>query len=218
MDVVLGKVELVEVGAHGCGREALLAQLRDRRVPVPLRELLPVLAEHEPVVDHLRQLAADRAGDPAMELEVRPVVGAADDVRDPELEVVDDRRELVGRRPVRPGEGRGPEAHGALVVALRSARLERPLRRRGVQRPALALPHRPLVERDAEPLEVLEDRLLPARDRSRSVGVVDPEHEHAAALVCEPPVRDRRQRVPDVQRPGRARREADADAHASIVT
>ena len=30
--------------------------------------------------------------------------------------------------------------------------------------------------------------------------------------------RDRRQRVPDVQRPGRARREADANAHASIVT
>ena len=100
---MLGEVELVEVGAHGRVRKSLVPELRDRRVAVALRELLPVLAEHEPVVDHLGELAAERARDPLLDLEVRPVVVAADDMGDPEVEIVGDRRELVRRRPVRRG-------------------------------------------------------------------------------------------------------------------
>ena len=50
--------------------------------PVPLRELLPVRAQHETVVQHLRQLAADRACDSLLELEIGPVVVPADDMGD----------------------------------------------------------------------------------------------------------------------------------------
>ncbi len=74
VDVVLRQTELVEVRPDRLGREALVAELADRRVAVALRELLPVLAEHQAVVDHLRQLAADRPSDAAVELEVRAVV------------------------------------------------------------------------------------------------------------------------------------------------
>ena len=119
LDVVLGKVELVEVGTHRLWRKALLAQLLDRGVPVALRELLPVRAEHEAVVDHLGQLASQRPGDALLHREVRPVVGAADDVRDPEVEVVGHRGELVRRRPVRAKQCRSVRAqpHGAVLVA-----------------------------------------------------------------------------------------------------
>ena len=72
---------------------------------------------------------------------------------------------------------------------------------------ALALAHRPFVPRDAEPLEVGDDRLLPARDVARRIGVVDAQ-EHP---VAEPPVRDRAERVADVERARRARRKADSD-------
>ena len=101
VDVVLRKPELVEVRPDRLRREAFLAQLGDRGVPVPLGELLPVGAEHEPVVDHLRELAADRAGDALVQLEIGAVIGASYDVRDPELEVVHDRGELIRRRAVR---------------------------------------------------------------------------------------------------------------------
>ena len=81
--------------------ETLLAQLRYGGVPVPLRELLPVRAQHETVVQHLRQLAADRAGDSLLELEVGPVVTPADDMGDSELEIVRDRGQLIRRGAVR---------------------------------------------------------------------------------------------------------------------
>jgi hypothetical protein len=80
-----------------------------------------------------------------------------------------------------------------------------------VRSAALALPYRPLVECDSEPREIAEDRLLPALDRSRRVGVVDPEHEHPALRVGEAPVGDGRQGVPDVEGARRAGSEADAD-------
>ena len=60
-------------------------------------------------MDDLRQLTAERPGDPLLHLLVRPVVRAADDVRDLEIEIVDHGRELVRGRPVRPGEGRPGE-------------------------------------------------------------------------------------------------------------
>ncbi len=133
---MLRQVELLQVRADRLCRKALRTQVRDRRVPVPLGELAPVGAEHEPVVDHLRQLATDGSGDPAVELEVRAVVRAADDMCDPELEVVDDRGELVGGRAVRTQQRRAAaaEPNGALVVALGRSRPERALGRSRVER------------------------------------------------------------------------------------
>jgi hypothetical protein len=55
-----------------------------------MRELRPVLTEHQPVVDHLGQLASERAGDRLLHRQVRAMVAPADHVRDAEPEVVDD--------------------------------------------------------------------------------------------------------------------------------
>ena len=46
--------------------------------------------------------------------------------------------------------------------------------------------------------------------RALGVGVVDPKHELAVALVGETPVGRGGQRTAEMQRAGRARREADA--------
>ena len=131
-----------------------------------------------------------------VQLLVRPVIRAADHVRDPEVDVVDDAREMKRRRAVAP-----PERH-ALEELLETGRL----RRGQVALGALALPHRALVPGDAEPAEVGDDRLLAARDVPRRVGVVDPQQQ----VVAEAAVRDGAQRVADVQRPGRAGCEPDA--------
>ena len=114
--VVPRKAQLLEIGAHGRPREPLVAELGDRgeRVTVPLRQLLAVLAEDEPVVDHLRERPAERGGDPPVHRLVRPMVRAADHVRDPELEIVDHGRELVGRGAVRTDERRPVEADRAV--------------------------------------------------------------------------------------------------------
>ena len=52
-DVVARQAELVEVRPHRRRRDSLVAQIGDRRVLGPLRELLAVLSEQEAVVDHL---------------------------------------------------------------------------------------------------------------------------------------------------------------------
>jgi hypothetical protein len=159
--------------------------------------------------------------DAPVELEVRPVVAAADDVGDLELEVVDNRRELVRSRAVRPEESRAvaPEPDRSLVLLRRFTGRERALRGFPVERAALALTDWAFVDDDAEPLEIADDRLLSTRDAPLRVGVVDPQDEHAAALVSETPVGDRCQRIPKVERARRARREADpCRGHASIVT
>ena len=111
----------------------------------------------------------------------------ADDVRDLELEIVDDGGELVGRAAVGAQERRAGagEPYRAVLVALGAAALERACRRRRVDLTALALPNRPFVELDAEPGEIAEDRLLATRDRPRRIRVVDPQHEHASARVRE---------------------------------
>ena len=137
-----------------------------------------------------------------VQLLVRPVIRAADDVRDAEVDVVDDGREMERRRAVV-----APEHHA--VEPLRQRRL---LRRRQMALGALALPHRPLVPLDAEPAQVLDDRLLSARDVARGIGVVDPQQEP----VAEAAVRDGAQRVADVERPGRARSEPHAH-HQSVA-
>ena len=181
VDVVLGQAELVQVGANRRRRESLVAKIRDRRVAMPLRELLPVLVRGRarggspPAGAHRERVAIAR-----LHGKVRPMVVPADDVRDPE------RRDRPPRTRAGTSRCRPP---GASVVppsdrrtdpsSSRSALPEptRPLGGRGVERAALALPHRPLVERDAEPGEVVEDRLLPALDRAARIRVVDPQHE-----------------------------------------
>ena len=129
---------------------------------MPLRELLPVRAQDEPVMDHLGQLAAERARDALLNLHVRPVVRSANHVRDLEVEIVDDGRELVGRAAVatqQRGAGAG-EPHRAVVVALRATALERACRCCRVDLTARALPNRPFVELDVEPGQIAEDRVL----------------------------------------------------------
>ena len=115
--------------------------------------------------------AAERLGEPPVQRLVRPVVVAADHVRDPEVDVVDDARKVVGRGPVLAQERDAVEAvaerRRCLAVALGS----------------LALPHRPLVPREAEPVEVAEDLLLAAGHVPRGVGVVDPQ-QHPVPQSC----------------------------------
>ena len=113
MDVVLRQAELLEVAPHGLRGDALLAQRRHGRALGPLRELLAVLAEDQPVVDELRRARPERLEQPAVERLVRPVVVPADHVRDPEVDVVHDARQVVGRRAVLADEGRAVETLAA---------------------------------------------------------------------------------------------------------
>ena len=147
------------------------------------------------MVDVLRRRRAERLGQLAVELLVRPVVVAADDVRDPELDVVDDAREVVRRGAVLAQERDLAEALTA-----------EPLGRRAIEVLALALADRALVPVDAEPLEVAEDLLLAAGNVARRIGVVDAQ-EHP---VAEVPVCDSAERVPDVEGTRGARCEPDA--------
>ena len=121
MDVVRRKAELLEVGAQGGRRDALVTEVGDGGVPVTLGELLAVLAEQQSVVDHLGQLAADRARDPALRRLVRPVIRAADHVRDAEVEVVGHGRELIGRGPVGAQERHPVEPERSVGVAGRAS-------------------------------------------------------------------------------------------------
>jgi hypothetical protein len=92
-----------------------------------------------------------------VQLLVRPVVVAADDVRDSELDVVDDAGQLV---------------RGGSVLAeerdLSEAIAPEPVRGLAVDILPFTLAHRTLVPLDAEPLEIGADRLLAARDVARS--------------------------------------------------
>ena len=112
------------------------------------------------------------------------MVGAANHVRDLEIVVVDDTREMVGRAAIRPKERRAPEAEGAVCVRL-------PHHGGGLAVPVgtLALANRAVVPGDADPLQVGKDFLDGALDLPRAVGVVDPKQEP----VATPPVRDGRQ-------------------------
>ena len=63
-----------------------------------------------------RRLEAERARKPLLKYGVRAVVGTADDVRDLEVVVVDDTRQVIRRAAVRPEERRAPEANRAVGV------------------------------------------------------------------------------------------------------
>jgi hypothetical protein len=115
-------------------------------------------------MDVLRRRAAEGESQLPVQRLVRAVVVAADDMRDPELEVVDDARQVVRSRPVGPEQRDPAEALAAQALGGLAVRVL-----------TLALAHRPLVPRDPEPLEVADERLLPAGHVSRRVRVVDPE-------------------------------------------
>ena len=66
---------------------------------------------------------------------------------------------------------------------------------------ALALPHRPFVPGDAQPLEVADDLTLAVLDGARRIRVVDPEQEP----VAERAVGRGGQRIADVKRARGAR-------------
>jgi len=145
-------------------------------------------------VDVLGRLRPEGLVQPPVEFLVRPVVVAAHDVRDPEVAVVDDRGEVVGGRAVVT-----PEHHSFEALRQRRAGL-------AVPRRAFARPNRPLVPFEPEPREVTEDRLFPTGNVASRVRVVDPQ-QHP---VAEGAIRQRAERVADVQRARRARREADS--------
>jgi A/G-specific adenine glycosylase len=135
------------------------------------------------VVHELGWRCAERLEQPAMQLLVRPMVEAANDVRDAEVRVVDDAREMVCRGAIL-SEQRDPvEALTELCARLAVTVLP------------LALPDRPFFPREAEPFEVANDLLLPAGHVPLRVGVVDPQ-EHP---VPEAAVGDRTEGVSHVQ-------------------
>ena len=200
MNVVAWHFQLVEICACRLGRNARVSERCNRRARGTLRELAAVLTENQPVVDELRRRRTKRLEHAPLQRFVRPVVVAAHDVRDAEVDVVDDRRELVRRRAVLAQESDAfepvPERRSHLAVPLRP----------------VALPHGPLVPGDPEPFQVLQDRVLPTRNVPRRIGVVDPK-EHPLAQV---PIRDRAERVAEMERPRRTRREADSGHLASV--
>ena len=215
LDVVLGQVELVEVRAHRRGGNPSVAQLGDRRVPVPLRELLPVRAEDEPVVDHVRQLAAERASRSAAGRRGSAGGRAADDVRDAEVEVVDDGGELVRRRAVRAQERRAVAAEPTEPSSSRSAApdVERPLRGRGVDAPRSLCRTGPSSK--PTPSQARSSRIASSPPSTFRVGSVS-----SIRSTSTPPCASAKRRFatavsafPRWSEPGRARREADADGH-----
>src|SRR5215204_1202921 len=129
-----------------------------------------------------------------MQVLVRAVVEAAHDVRDPEVRVVDDAREVIGRGAVFAEQRDAVEPLAELRSGLPVAVLP------------LALPHGPFVPREAEPLEVADDLLLTAGHVALGIRVVDPQqHPVPQTAVC-----DRAEGVTYVQGARRARREADS--------
>ena len=165
---------------------------------------------------------AERGEQSEVEVGVGAVVGAANDVRDAQVDVVGDGGEVVGGgavgaqqcRPVR-GGGTGEarrRPHAAVALAGGGACGHEALGRGPVDLSPRRLAHRPLVDADAEPGEVAQDPVLPALDVARGIGVVDTQDEDAAVVVGEAPVGDGGERVAEMERPGGARREADADA------
>ena len=118
---------------------------------------------------------------------------------------------MVGGAAVRAQERRfvlGPEADRAFVL-IGGPALQQSVGGRTIKVAPLALAHRPLVEVDAQPLQISEDPCFRALLGPRGVRVVDSQDESAVLLVREMPVRDRRERAPEVKGTGRARGEAN---------
>jgi hypothetical protein len=85
-------------------------------VSVALRQLAAVRAKDEAVVEVLRRPLTERLGERPVQRLVRPMIGPPQNVRDPEVDVVDHAGELIRGRSVPPQECRSPPAQRALVV------------------------------------------------------------------------------------------------------
>ena len=158
VDVVPRQAELLEVGAHRLGRDSPASRSgerrsRRRRASTASRPSSPEQRGRGGCTPAARAERAVQRARAARSFGA--VVGAADHVRDPEVDVVDDARELVRRRAVvaqerRTAESKRASASGSPIGAASRCRSC-----------ALALAHRPFVPADPEPLEVVEDRLAP---------------------------------------------------------
>jgi hypothetical protein len=164
------------------------------------------------------------------------VVLAAQDVRDAELGVIDDRGEEIERRPVGADQDRvlematvellaalnevgpadrpalDPEAPGALLL-VGAPGLGEPGARRLVAVEPRRLAQLPIPV-EPEPAEILLDRGGELLGRARGVGVVEAEDQRAAAFAREEPVDERRAGVAEMEAPRRARGEAQDRAQA----
>ena len=100
MDVVVWNAELLEIPPDCRARDPLFPQRGNRRSRRALGQLFAVLAEDEPVVDDLGRARAEGKEQPPVKILVGAVIEAAHDVRDAEVDVVHDAREVVGGRAV----------------------------------------------------------------------------------------------------------------------
>src|SRR5919106_935738 len=239
--VVVAPAEKREVVHERRRNVAVAAELLHGDGAVPLRELAPVHAEDVRHVRVRRRVGAQGLEEEDLLRRVRDVVLAADDVRDAGIGVVHRRGEVVRRRPVAPEEDevldalvrhldpafhdvvpgrrafvRRAQADRALVLVrlLLGDELVRdlPVRLEPVELERdLAVPVEP--EPTERPLDLI-DRLL---DLPARVGVLDAEEELPSLVTREEPVEERGADAADVEEPGRAGREADADWHATTI-
>ena len=162
VDVVLRDPELLEVGAHRLRRDPLVAQRGDRCRPRRASRASCRRGRARGRSGCTRGASAPSATcERAVQRLVRPVVVAADHVRDPEVDVVDDAREVVGG-----GAVVAEQRHALEALAAARRRL------RGSARAGRSGAPGPSSQRDPEPAQVVEDRLLaagqvPGRDRCR---------------------------------------------------
>ncbi len=177
----MGPAEQRQVVHERFGQVAVATILGDAGGAVALGELLAVGTQDQAEVDELGLLPAERPVQERLAGGVREVLLAPDDVGDAHLEVVDDGGEVVRRGAVGLDEHEVPDlAEGDLApqcvpegpAPLRRPEVERPPARlvlglvgqshlreaRGgllVERAALALAVRALVEGEAEPVEIV---------------------------------------------------------------
>src|SRR5207247_402000 len=152
MDIVTRQPQLLEVSPRCLGGDPAVSQGRNGCPLGPLGQLLPVGAEDQSVVDILWRHRPERLVQRTMQRFVRTVVVSANHMGDAEVDVVDYRCQLVGRRPVLAEEGDTVEPRDA-----------EPGDRLAMTLPALRLPNRPFVPTHVQPPEVGDDRFLASR-------------------------------------------------------
>ena len=202
-----------------------------------LGELLAVGAEDARDVRVPRRLVPERPQDLNLLRGVRDVVVPTDHVRDRVVHVLHGRGEVVRRPAVRaddddvlellvreldapahrvlpardPVVGH-PEADRALVLVRRSLRDEPSGELAAAIHRVELEGHRP-VPVDAEPGQRALDLLRGLLHLAARVGVLDPQQARARATARKEPVEEERVDAADMEKPGRGRGHADADAH-----
>src|SRR5262249_35060010 len=118
------------------------------------------------------------------------------------------RLELVGRAVTGIREVRRAQALGVRVVQGLALRLE--------VGPVRAADRGTFVPREREPSQAAENRADRRFGRTLAIGVLDAQHERPAHTAREEIIVERGARTTDVEEPGRAGREADADGHERL--